>query len=46
VAYEIRPALLMARDTRGMLKVATDGIKTSIERLRKDALEDQLEGSK
>jgi hypothetical protein len=35
VAYEIRPALLMARDTRGMLKVATEGITLSIERLRK-----------
>jgi hypothetical protein len=34
VAYEIRPALLMARDTLGMLKVATDGIEGSIERLR------------
>ena len=34
VAYEIRPALLMARDTHGMLKVATDGITLSIERLR------------
>lgn len=34
VAYEIRPALLMARDTNGMLKVATEGITTSIERLR------------
>lgn len=34
VAYEIRPALLMARDTRGMLKVATDGITLSIENLR------------
>ena len=34
VAYEIRPALLMARDTRGMLRVARDGIVTSIERLR------------
>jgi len=35
VAYEIRPALLMARDTHGMLRVATDGITMSIERLRK-----------
>lgn len=35
VAYEIRPAMLMARDTHGMLKVATDGITLSIERLRK-----------
>jgi hypothetical protein len=34
VAYEIRPALLMARDTQGMLRVARDGIVTSIERLR------------
>ena len=34
VAYEIRPALLMARDTKGMLRVARDGIVTSIERLR------------
>ena len=34
VAYEIRPALLMARDTRGMLKVATDGITLSIENLQ------------
>ena len=34
VAYEIRPALLMARDTHGMLKVATDGIKLSIEHLQ------------
>jgi len=34
VAYEIRPALLMARDTRGMLRVAREGIVTSIERLR------------
>jgi hypothetical protein len=34
VAYEIRPALLMSRDTTGMLKIATDGIATSIERLR------------
>ena len=34
VAYEIRPALLMARDTRGMLKVATDGITLSIKNLQ------------
>ena len=34
VAYEIRPALLMARDTITMLTVATEGIRLSIERLR------------
>jgi len=34
VAYEIRPALLMARDTLTMLTVATEGIRLSIERLR------------
>ena len=44
VAYEIRPALLMARDTRGMLRVARDGIVTSIERLRpRDAREETEE---
>ena len=34
VAYEIRPALLMARDTITMLTVATEGVRLSIERLR------------
>ena len=34
VAYEVRPALLMARNTAEMLEVATQGITTSIDRLK------------
>ena len=43
VAYEIRPALLMARDTKGMLRVARDGVVTSIERLRRRDAEEETE---
>lgn len=46
VAYEIRPALLMARDTEGMLRVARDGIVTSIERLRPRDAEEEAEDAK